>query len=201
MNFWDDRYGAAEFVYGTAPNDFLVEQALRIPPGPVLCLAEGEGRNAVHLAKLGYDVTAVDGSKVGLKKAQSLAASAGRQIKTVASDLSEYQIAPSSWSGIVSIFAHFEPKLRKAVHSAVVSGLRPGGVFILEAYTPNQLKTEGVGGPTGEQANRLMALEDLRSELVGLQLVIAKELEREVNEGSFHRGRGAVVQIVAIKAI
>lgn len=191
---WDERYAESDYAYGTAPNDFLREQAGRIPAGPVLCLAEGEGRNAVWLAEQGYDVTAVDQSAVGLAKARRLAAERGVRIETLRSDLAHYQIMPDAWSGIVSIFAHVPPELRRLVHRQVVAGLRPGGVLILEAYTPEQLRF-GTGGPPEAALN--MALEALHQELAGLDFEIGREIVREVVEGRYHTGEGHVVQIVA----
>src|SRR4051812_29040871 len=105
-NFWNDRYSSSGYVYGTVPNEFIAEIADRIPAGPVLCLAEGEGRNAVFLAGRGHDVTAVDQSPVGLAKAQQLAAKQGRVIRTIAADLSTFPIEPNAWAGIVTTFGH-----------------------------------------------------------------------------------------------
>ena len=192
-NFWNDRYAVEEYVYGEAPNGWVAEAAHRIPPGPVLCLAEGEGRNAVYLATQGRDVTAVDQSEVGLAKAARLAAARGVSVKPVHADLRDYVIEPGVWSGIVAIFAHLPPQLRRKVHAAVVSGLRPGGVMILEAYTPAQLK-HGTGGPKAPEL--LMTLAELRQELKGLEFLVAREIEREIIEGPGHTGLGAVVQIV-----
>ena len=194
---WDERFAGPGYVYGTEPNTFVAAMAERIPDGPVLCLAEGEGRNAVHLAQLGHPVTAVDQSSVGLAKARRLAANRGVPLTTLVADLAVHLIAPAAWSGIVSTFAHLPPQLRRAVHAQVVAGLRPGGVFILEAYTPAQL-TLGTGGP--KEAELCMSLEILRSELKGLEFVVARECERNVIEGTGHTGRGAVVQVVARRA-
>jgi SAM-dependent methyltransferase len=191
---WNDRYAAAGHFYGEAPNAFAAEVAPQIPAGPVLCLAEGEGRNAIHLAALGHRVTALDQSEVGLAKARRLAASRGVEIETVATDLADYSIAVAAWAGIVATFAHLPPALRRRVHRDVVAGLQPGGVFILEAYTPAQLAF-GTGGP--KLPELLITLADLREELSGLKFLIARELERDVIEGSGHNGRGAVVQILA----
>jgi len=191
---WNDRYAAAGHFYGEAPNAFVAEVALQIPAGPVLCLAEGEGRNAVHLATLDHRVTALDQSEVGLAKARRLAAARGVEIETVATDLADYSIAVAAWAGIVATFAHLPPALRRRVHRNVVAGLQPGGVYILEAYTPAQLAF-GTGGP--KLPELLMRLADLREELSGLTFLIARELERNVIEGSGHNGRGAVVQILA----
>ena len=116
--FWERRYGETAYAYGTAPNDFLVEIADRIPPGPVLCLAEGEGRNAVWLAGRGHPLTAVDTSAAGLAKAEALANARGVRIATVAADLASFVIEPKAWSGVVAIFAHLPPHLRRSVHRA-----------------------------------------------------------------------------------
>ncbi len=194
--FWDARYSEDGYAYGTSPNGFLAEAAKHIPKGRVLCLAEGEGRNAVYLAEQGYEVTAVDSSAVGMKKAERLAASRGVSIKTVTADLADFVIEPDHWDGIVAIFAHLPAALRARVHRASVAGLRPGGTFVLEAYAPRQLEF-GTGGPPTLEL--LMSLDDLRDELRGLEFIVARETEREINEGRFHGGRGAVVQVAGIK--
>ncbi|HEY7118223.1 MAG TPA: class I SAM-dependent methyltransferase, partial [Tepidisphaeraceae bacterium] len=136
---WDERYGQPGFAYGDAPNDFLMAVAGRIPPGPVLMLGEGEGRNGVYLAGLGYDVVAVDQSEVGLAKARRRAEERGVRIRTQQADLAHFVIEPGAWAGVVSIFCHLPPAIRVPLHAAVVRGLRPGGVFVLEAYTSRQL--------------------------------------------------------------
>lgn len=191
---WDQRFAVADYVFGLEPNTFVAVMGKEIPAGPVLCLAEGEGRNAVHIAQLGHAVTAVDQSGVGLTKAVRLAADRGVPLTTVVADLANYTISPGVWSGIVSVFAHLPPALRRAVHAQVAAGLRPGGVLILEAYTPAQLAF-GTGGP--KDAERCMTLAGLRSELAGLEFVVARECERDVVEGTGHTGRGAVVQVLA----
>lgn len=193
---WDVRYSDAEYVYGTAPNDFLVSVADQIPKGRVLSLAEGEGRNAVYLAGLGYTVSAVDASAVGLGKARRLAEERGVAVETRVADLADFAIEANGWDAIISIFCHLPSAIRSSVHRRVVAGLRPGGVFVLEAYTPAQL-TLKTGGPPA--ADLLMTLASLRTELAGLRFIHALETERDVIEGKFHTGRGAVVQVVAVK--
>lgn len=193
---WDAAYAAEEYAYGTRPNDFLAEVAARIPPGPVLCLADGEGRNGVYLAGLGHEVTSVDASARAGEKARALAATRGVDIHTVHADLADFVIDPDAWAGIVSIFCHLPPELRARVHAASVGGLRPGGAFVLEAYTPDQLVL-GTGGPPVPEL--LMRADDLRHELDGLDFDICRELRRSVVEGTRHRGEGAVVQVVGVK--
>lgn len=193
---WDERYSEAEYVYGKEPNDFLADNFGRIPKGTVLCLADGEGRNGVFLAQQGYAVTSVDASRAGLAKAERLAAERGVSLRTVQADLADFTIAPASVDGIVSIFCHLPPAIRKRLHREVVRGLRPGGVLILEAYTPAQIAF-GTGGPPVPELT--MTLEGLREELAGLDFETGRELERDVIEGKYHTGRGAVVQLIARK--
>ncbi len=194
--FWNQRFGGAAYLYGTAPNDFVAQVADRIPAGPVLCLAEGEGRNAVFLAGRGHAVTAVDMSAVGLEKAQALAARQGVRITTIVADLATFAIGRGGWSGVVASWAHLPLQLRRRVLGDVVRGLRPGGVIVLEAYTPAQLRY-GTGGP--KDSDLLMTLAALREELAGLEFEIGREIEREVLEGSGHTGWSAVVQVLARK--
>jgi len=194
MNKWDERYDIDQYFYGIEPNDFLRANASIFKKGDrVLCLAEGEGRNAVHLASLGLDVTAVDASAVGLMKLENLARSRGVAVKTVVSDLREFRIKPAEWDGIVSIWAHLPKELRATVHHRCIQGLRAGGHFLLEAYTPKQLEFATGGPPT---ADLMMDLGSLRRELEGLEFLHATELERVVREGMGHNGRSAVVQII-----
>jgi len=193
---WDERYSAEEYAYGTEPNDFLLEHHSLIPAGKVLCLAEGEGRNAVYLAKHGYEVTAVDASTVGLNKALQLAKNADVNLNTIVSDLAEFPIVPNSFDGVVSIFCHIPKEMRQDLHQRVIAGLKPGGILILEAYTPAQLK-HGTGGPATDELT--VTLETLEQELAGLEIIHGQELERDVIEGLYHTGRGAVVQFIGRK--
>jgi len=195
MISWDERYGTDDYFYGTEPNDFLREHCAEIRRGgEVLCLAEGEGRNAVFLAQQGLRPLAVDQSPVGLGKAVQLATARGVHLDTLVADLAAYQIEPGRWDGIVSIWCHLPSALRAAVHRQVVAGLKIGGVFLLEAYTPAQL-AHGTGGP--KDLDLLPTLAGLREELAGLEFVHAGERERVIHEGPGHSGPSAVVQVVA----
>ena len=191
---WNERYGTPDYAYSTEPNDFLAAVATRILPGRVLSIADGEGRNGVFLATLGYDVTSVDSSTVGLAKAQRLATARGVKITTIAADLADFEIAPDSWEGIVSIFCHLPPALRRQVHQKVVRGLKPGGLYVLESYSQQQLG-RSTGGPSSVEL--LPTLAALRTELAGLEFLHAVEIERDVHEGVHHNGPSAVVQVIA----
>ncbi len=194
---WDERYAETDFAYGTQPNGFLLEVLAEIPKGRVLCLCEGEGRNAVYLAEQGYTVTAVDASSVGMAKAQRLATDRGVSIETIVSDLGDFVIPANTFDAVISIFCHIPKLLREKVHQQVVRGLKKNGVLVLEAYVPRQLEFATGGPPTAEL---MMDLQSLKLELQGLELLHAEEKVRDVVEGRYHTGQGAVVQIVAKKS-
>lgn len=195
---WDERYSSEEYAYGTTPNEFLEEKVSCIPKGRVLSLAEGEGRNAVFLAKQGYSVTAVDASLVGLNKARKLAEKNDVVVELIHADLADYDLGKNKWGGIVSIFCPFPSSLREELYKKVIAGLRPNGVFLLEAYTPDQLKY-GTGG--GNSVDQMQSEKSLSSELAGLTFKHLIELERNVVEGLYHTGIGSVVQAIATKEI
>jgi 2-polyprenyl-3-methyl-5-hydroxy-6-metoxy-1,4-benzoquinol methylase len=197
MTSWDQRYATETYVYGTQPNDFLRRVAEYVPDNSrILCLAEGEGRNAVYLAEQGHQVLAVDASRVGLAKAQRLAEQRSVQIESRHVELAEFELGEQAWDVIVSIFVHLPPAVRERLHRQVVAGLRPGGLFILEAYRPEQLAFKTGGPPVVEL---MMTLKQLQHELDGMHWLHAIELEREVFEGQLHHGMGAVVQLLAKK--
>ena len=193
---WDQRYSAAEYAYGTQPNTFLAENIHHLPKGNVLCLAEGEGRNAVFLAKNGYMVTAVDSSIVGLNKAKKLADENGVTVNCIHADLANYDLGENKWDAIVSIFCPLPPSIRQQLYLKVQAGLKPNGVFLLEAYTPEQIKF-GTGG--GNSVDLMQSKKTLLAELGQLKFSHLIELERDVVEGIYLTGMGAVVQAIASK--
>jgi SAM-dependent methyltransferase len=195
--FWDQRYGGEGLAYGGAPNDFLVQAAERFPrAGRALDIGAGEGRNALFLASLGLDVLAVDQSAVGMAKAARLARERGLALKTLAVDLREFEAAPGSLDVISSIFVHLPRELRAGVHGRVKTWLKPGGVFVLEAYGPGQI-ARGTGGP--KDPLLLAGLEEVLGELAGLEIEHAAAVVRAVKEGEFHTGEAEVVQVVGRK--
>ena len=193
---WDERYNSIEYAYGKAPNDFLATHFTRIPKGNVLSLAEGEGRNAVFLAKHGYSVTAVDSSVVGLKKAELLAKEHGVSINLIHANLSDFDLGSDAWEGIMSIFVPLPSTVRKDLYRRLQGALKNGGVFLLEAFTPDQIG-HGTGG--GTNSDTMQTERSLRAELPSLKFEHLVELERNVVEGTFHTGQSAVVQAIARK--
>ncbi len=194
---WNARFSGETYVYGTQPNDFLAEMAPRLRPhSRVLSLGEGEGRNAVHLATLGHTVHAVDASSVGLEKARHLASERGVALETEVTDLAAFTFEPEAWDAVIMIFCHLPPALRRTVARGIVTGLRPGGIVLLEGYTPDQLRYR-TGGPPVEEL--LYTADALREDFAGLNLPVLRELTREVREGTLHTGMAAVVQLVGEK--
>jgi len=191
-NPWDERYAADGYAYGTAPSRWLEERAAAIRAGGrVLCLGEGEGRNAVWLAGRGLSVDAVDGSAVGLEKARRLAAERGVHIGTRVDDLASYRPEPGAYDALVLVFVHLPPAIRPGVHAAGAAALVPGGIVIVEAFTHRQLGRPS-GGP--RQADLLYDADLLRADFPGVEWIVLEEAEVELDEGSFHRGLAAVVR-------
>lgn len=194
-NPWDARYSQAGFYYGTEPNEFLRAHASQLPAGgELLCLAEGEGRNGVFLAQQGFRVTGVDGSAVGLAKAQELARQRGVTLTVEQADLAAYDLGERRWSGVVSIWAHLPPALRASLHPRIARALRPGGVVLFEHYHPKQLGY-GTGGPPDPAM--MLTLEELLRDFAGLEVLHRFEGEREVREGGGHTGKSYVTQFIA----
>jgi len=192
---WNERYSGDHYVYGTEPNAFLVEYR-HLLRGPVLSLAEGEGRNAVFMASLGLAVLGVDSSAVGLAKALKLAESRGVGIRIEVADLADYEPPVNTFGSVVSIFAHLPGEVRKRLHRRVEQSLRPGGIVLLEAYTPAQL-ARSTGGP--KDPDLLMSRVELEREFPNCEVLVSREIERDVIEGEFHTGQASVVQFLAKK--
>jgi SAM-dependent methyltransferase len=191
-SIWDERFAGEEYLYGTAPNRWLESQVGRLKPGSrILSLAEGEGRNAVWLATHGHRVEAVDGSSVGLEKAQRLAASRSVTIQTTVADLAQYEPAPGAYDAVVMIFLHLAPPLRGVVLSRAQAALAPGGLFLIEVFTPRQIPLTSGGT---KQVEALYEPEALRLGLPGIDWEVLREEEIELDEGPLHRGKAAVVR-------
>jgi SAM-dependent methyltransferase len=197
LNFWNERYSQESFAYGKEPNTFLVSKISCLKPqSKVLCLAEGEGRNAVFLSEHNHRVTAVDYSEIGLQKLMGYATQKGLHIDSICMDLNNYKIEEGKWDAIVCIFGHFLPDLRSKVFRQVYKGLTRGGVFLLEAYHKDQLNFR-TGGP--QDPGLLYDVEDLKFDLSEFDVISIERSIREIAEGQYHQGRSAVVQVVAGK--
>ncbi len=197
--FWDSRFAEKGFAYGTEPNEFLVCQKHYLKPGmKALAVADGEGRNGVWLAQQGLDVLSVDQSAVGLAKARELAAQRGVSLRTEQTDLTTWKWPENEFDVVVAIFIHFPPTVRAQMHARMVAALKPGGVLILEAFTPKQLEYK-TGGP--QDPAMLYTMEMLRKDFVAGErlLLLLEEMITGLNEGPYHRGQSAVVRLVLKK--
>lgn len=192
---WDRRYAADEYIYGTEPNSFLADHTEKLS-GPVLSLAEGEGRNSVFLAALGLEVHGVDGSKVGLAKAQALAKLRGVTIQTEVADLGVFEPAANHYRSVIAISAHLPSAIREKLYPRVERCLKPGGILLLEAYSEDQLARE-TGGP--KDADMLMSRAKIEREFANYEPILLRELERDVCEGIGHTGLASVVQFIGRK--
>lgn len=195
--FWNSRYATEDFVYGTAPNDFLVEIEPRLARhSRVLAIADGEGRNSVWLAQQGHRVTALDVASQGIAKAEQLAHASGVELQTIVADVTQHDLGLDCWDAIVSIFLHLPAAARRAVHRRCVEALAAGGLFVYEAYGPEQLG-RGTGGPP--EPHLLHPLDQLLADFNGCIIEHRTSLVRHITEGRLHHGDGAVIQILARK--
>jgi 2-polyprenyl-3-methyl-5-hydroxy-6-metoxy-1,4-benzoquinol methylase len=194
--FWNERYAETAYAYGQEANDFLKAQQIGSDL-KVLCLAEGEGRNGVYLAGLGNDVTCIDYSEEGLKKTSQLAAQNGVEVSCICADLVEMQLKANTWDVIVAIFAHFPKPVKSHIWPQIFTALKPGGKLIMEVYDHEQLRF-GTGGP--QHPDLLYSTEELQA-LIGqaFKEIKIEKVYREVNEGTYHNGASATIQLRAVK--
>ena len=195
---WNRRFDGDAFLFGTEPNHFLREQAEVWSPGQrVLCVADGEGRNSVWLARQGLVVTAFDIAEVGVAKARALAAQAGVTVDFHVSDCDGWDWQAEAFDGVAAIFVQFaDPPMRRRLFDGIHRTLRPGGTLLLQGYTPKQLEYRTGGPPCAEN---LYTAAQLREELAALDIVHLNEYEADIAEGSGHHGRSALVGVVARK--
>lgn len=193
-DFWNSRYAEPGYAYGTEPNAFLASQKKYLKPGgKALAVADGEGRNGVWLAQQGLDVLSVDASEVGLRKTQELAADRGVAIRTEKVDLITWQWPVQKHDVVAAIYVHFPSEARARMHRCMFEALKPGGILILEAFTPAQLNYKSGGPPVAEM---LYSADMLRIDFAGGEILFIEEAIAELAEGKYHRGPGAVVRLV-----
>lgn len=204
MNFWDQQFSVSDFRYGHQPNGFLREQAVRLKPqSEVLLPGDGEGRNSVWLAEQGYRSTAMDSSSVGLEKAVSLARQRGVSIAVIHADLADWVPEPASFDAVVLTYVHLPPELRPLAHQRLSSALRPGGLFILEAFHPLQLGYQS-GGPKAQAM--LYSADMIRADLNHLPVPVFEEImawegEALLDEGSGHQGLAYLTRYIARRTL
>lgn len=199
---WNERYGAEAFAYGELPNEFLKAELTRIPENSsILFPADGEGRNSVYAATMGYKCTSFDLSEEGKKKALLLADKQGVQINYTIIDAEEIEFNKDSFGGLVLIYAHFPADKKSNFHKKFSSYLKPGGIVILEGFSKNNLeyvaKNEKIGGP--RNIDMLLSCEEIEQDFEGFETLYLAEEEIELHEGLYHNGVGSVMRYVGRK--
>lgn len=200
--FWDARYSDKEYAYGTLPNQFFKESIDRIDKtGKLLLPAEGEGRNAIYAAKLGWEVFAFDISKSGKQKADQLAKSAEVSIHYEVGGLDNVSFHHQTFDAAAFIFAHFPPTLMQHLHSKIAEMIVPGGLVILEGFSKAHIEMQhlypNVGGP--KNVDMLFSFEQIKQDFMGFEVLHLSEMEIDLAEGKYHQGRAKVIQLVGRK--
>lgn len=201
LELWESRFGRKEYAYGTEPNVFLREKLEHLTPGSILFPAEGEGRNAVFAAKLGWKVSAFDISSEGKKKALKLAKTNHVTLDYQVGELPNLNYKNEQFDVIASIYAHFPINIRSQYHKLLSKYLRKGGLLILEGFDKKhfnyRLKNPNVGGPTDLEG--LFSVEELKSDFANFEIIELVEQDVDLKEGIYHDGTGHVVRFVARK--
>ena len=199
LDRWNERYKAPDYIFGTGPNAFLAANASRLKAArQALCVADGEGRNSVWLAERGLEVSAFDFSPIGVEKARKLAASRGVKVRYEVSSVYDWRWPVAAYDLVAAIFVQFaDPPMRSFMFERMARALRPGGLLLIEGYTPKQLEF-GTGGP--KQPDQLYTDELLRGAFPGFEVLELRQYEAELDEGSRHRGMSAVIDFVARKS-
>ena len=198
-SMWNQRFSGDDYLFGREPNDYLRAKAPLLPAGgSVLCVADGEGRNSVGLARQGFKVQAFDISEVGVAKARKLASEAAVDIDYTVADCEQWNWTAQRHDGVVAVFIQFaDPAMRERLFANIVRALKPGGVLILQGYTPKQLDYR-TGGPS--ELSHLYTAAMLREAFAALQIDELVEYVAELQEGSRHAGTSALVGLVARRA-
>ena len=198
---WNERYRNEKFAFGEEPNNYLKEQLQKLTPASILFAAEGEGRNAVYAARMGWKVSAFDISEEGKNKAHRLAGSHNVKINYQTGELQTLGYQSEQFDAIALIYAHFPAAIKSQYHKILDTYLRKGGTIIFEAFSKKHIdyvaRNEKVGGP--KEIDMLFSIEELQSDFLQYDFVELVEKEIELHEGLYHNGLGSVVRAVARK--
>ena len=193
---WDQRFASEEYAYGTQPNLYFKEKLTGLEPGTLLLPAEGEGRNAVFAAGLGWEVRAMDFSGQGRIKALKLAESMGVQLDYTIGDLAVEDFGEGIYDAAALIYAHMPPDFRKQVHRRILKSLKPGGFIILEAFNKGQVGNSS-GGP--KSVEMLYSTDILADDFEGIEFDTLQELTISLDQGAFHQGHSAIIRMFGRK--
>ncbi|MGE5679870.1 MAG: class I SAM-dependent methyltransferase [Bacillota bacterium] len=196
QELWNQRFSEEGFAYGSEPNLFFKEEIDKINPGKLLLVAEGEGRNGVYAARLGWSVDAFDFSEAAKAKAMKLAESNGVQLNYTVGDLKDISFNNGYYDAAALIYVHLEPELRSAVIKKVIEALKPGGRLILEVFDKEQLGRSS-GGP--KDIDHLYSLEEVVEEFSEMDFITLVKEVIELDEGKYHQGEAVVIRFVGAK--
>jgi len=197
--FWDERYSSEEYAYGKKPNHYFKEQIDKISvPGKILLPGEGEGRNAVYAAKLGWKVDAFDQSSVARLKALKLAEEYNVKINYSNVDLAMFNPQKNYYDCAAIVFVHLPPDIRSEFHKKIVDSIKPNGKIILELFSKNQFGKIS-GGP--QDLIMLSSIEEIEKDFKQLKPILLKEENIFLDEGEKHNGQASVIRFVAVKAL
>lgn len=199
--FWNERYSNPEYAYGKEPNAYFKAKIATLKPGRILLPCEGEGRNAVYAAQLGWDVYAYDMSDSGFEKAMKLAAEKKVKINYYVGTLSDMQFEDNYFDVIALFFAHFPDEVRRENHKILTQMLSPKGHVIMEAFSINHVKYQKTnptaGGP--QSISLLYDVSELEKDFDHLKFKEIKEVETSLSEGKYHQGKASVVRLFGQK--
>ncbi len=193
---WNRRYAGEEFLFGTQPNEWLREHIGALPEaGRILSVADGEGRNSVWLARQGFQVDAFDVAERAVQKARDFAQREGATVNFTVADCDGFAWPQATYDGVVAIFVQFaDPHTRARLFANMVRSLKPGGVLVLQGYTPKQLEYRTGGPPI---LSHLYTREMLTAAFAALSIIELRDYEADVQEGAGHSGRSALIGLVA----
>lgn len=198
---WDERYSNEAFAFGENPNEFLKETLPQFIPEKALFAAEGEGRNAVFAAGLGWEVSAFDLSEFGKMKAEILATKNQVSIDFTVGDIQTLKYDANSFDALVMIYAHFPASIKSSCHHQLITYLKPGGLVIFEAFSKNHIQYNSinpkVGGP--KDMDQLYSIEEIKKDFKDFEIIELIETETDLSEGLYHIGKGSVIRFVGRK--
>ncbi|WP_339924513.1 class I SAM-dependent methyltransferase [uncultured Cyclobacterium sp.] len=198
---WNERYGKEAYAYGEAPNLFFEEKIKELAIGTILLPAEGEGRNAVFAAKIGWTVFAFDQSEEGKNKAIKLAEKNKVSLDYQANDLLSAKYQDEQFDAMALIYAHFPAKVKSQYHKILDGFLKKGGTIIFEAFSKKNLQyrvqNEKIGGP--KDMDSLFSIEEIKADFSNYTIILLEEKEVELGEGLYHNGKGSVIRFVGKK--
>jgi 2-polyprenyl-3-methyl-5-hydroxy-6-metoxy-1,4-benzoquinol methylase len=175
---WDARYAEQGLLWSAEPNRFLVDEVADLPPGRALDLACGEGRNAIWLATLGWEVTGVDFSPVALDKAKRGATEQRVTVEWVLADAVHFRASPHSYDLVVVMYLQLPAEERRAAFGAAAEALAPGGTLLIVGHDSSNL-AQGWGGPRDPAV--LYGPGDVVGTIAPLAIVKARQVHRPVD--------------------